>query len=65
MFMPHVQIHSSHVQDNSLETCIQRSHMIYDNFLTQQQELLKKFGFNPKEIALYIVLSFPSQQVSD
>lgn len=45
-----------HVQDNSLETRVQRSHAIYDKSLIQREGLLKKWGPNPKDIALYVVL---------
>jgi len=42
-----------HVQDNSLETRVQRSHAIYDKSLIQREGLLKKWGPNPKDIALF------------
>ena len=56
--VPHEQpTHQSfHVQDNSLETRVQRSHTIYAKSLVQREGLLKKWGPNPKDIALYAVL---------
>jgi hypothetical protein len=59
LFVPHEQPTPSFlVQDNSLETRVQRSHTIYDKLLVQREGLLKKWGPNPKDIALYVVL-FP------
>jgi hypothetical protein len=65
LFIPHEQIHSFHVQDNSLDTRVQRSHAIYDKILTQRQDLLKKFGPSLKDIALYVVPSIPIKEGSD
>ena len=45
-----------HVQDASLESRVQRAHTIYDKFLVQRQGLLKKWGPNPKDISMYVVL---------
>jgi len=54
LFVPHQQpIQTFHVQDNSLETRVQRSHTIYDKLLVQREGLLKKWGPNPKDIALF------------
>ena len=53
LFVPREQQH--HVftlQDNSLDTRVQRSHTIYDKLLVQRQGLIKKFGPTPKDIAL-------------
>jgi len=49
------QITSFHaqLQDNSLENRVQRSHTIYNKMLDQRQGLVKKFGPNPKDIALF------------
>ena len=59
LFVPHEQPTPSFlVQDDSLETRVQRSHTIYDKLLIQREGLLKKWGPNPKDIALYVVL-FP------
>jgi hypothetical protein len=49
---------SFHLQDNTLVNRVQRSHAIYDKVVAQRQGLLKKFGPNPKDIALYIAVSF-------
>lgn len=59
LFLPHGHeqpIQSFHVQDNSLETRVQLSHSIYDKILAQREGLLKKFGPNPKDIALYVAV---------
>ena len=57
LFVPHQPpIQPFHVQDNSLESRVQRSHTIYDKLLIQREGLLKKWGPNPKDIALYVVL---------
>jgi hypothetical protein len=57
LFVPHEgPIHSFHVQDDSLETRVQRSHTIYDKFLVQREGLLKKWGPEPKDISVYVVL---------
>jgi len=45
---------SFHLQDNTLEDRVRRSHATYDKILTQRQGLLKKFGPTPKDIALYV-----------
>lgn len=60
------QITSFHaqLQDNSLENRVQRSHTIYNKMLDQRQGLVKKFGPNPKDIALYVVVSSSFVNVS-
>jgi hypothetical protein len=60
LFLPHEHdqpIQPFHVQDNSLETRVQLSHSIYDKLLAQREGLLKKFGPNPKDIALCVAVS--------
>src|ERR1700678_1848674 len=47
-----------HLQDNTLVNRVQRSHAIYEKVLAQRQGLIKKFGPNPKDIALCVVVSF-------
>ena len=57
LFVPHEHpIQQFQVQDNTLETRVQRSHAIYDKLLVQRQGLLNKFGPNPKDIALYVLV---------
>ena len=57
LFVPHEHpTQTFHVQDNSLGTRVQRSHAIYDKLLVQRERLLKKWGPNPKDIHLYVVL---------
>ena len=52
LFVPREQQHVFTLQDNSLDTRVQRSHTIYDKLLVQRQGLIKKFGPTPKDIAL-------------
>ena len=55
LFVPHhAPIHTFHVQDDSLQTRVQRSHTIYDKFLVQRAGLLKKWGPEPKDISVYV-----------
>ena len=57
LFVPHhAPIHTFHVQDDSLQTRVQRSHTIYDKFLVQRAGLLKKWGPEPKDISVYVYL---------
>ena len=42
--------------DNSLASRIQRGHHIYDKRISQRPKLIKKFGPEPKNISLYVVL---------
>ena len=51
----YVQDRPTYVQD-SLETRVQRSHMMYDKFLVQREGLIKKWGPDPNDIHLYTVL---------
>ena len=56
LFVPHEQpTQLFYLQDNSLESRVQRSHAIYDKTLIQREGLIKKWGPNPKDIALYVV----------
>ena len=57
LFVSHEGPHQSfHVHDDSLEARVLRSHLIYDKLLVQRQGLLKKYGPDPKDIAVYVVL---------
>ena len=59
LFVPHEEPVKSFkflVQDDSLKTRVQRSHTIYDKFLVQREGLLKKWGPEPKDISVYVVL---------
>lgn len=42
--------------DNSLASRMQRAHHIYDKRISQRSKLIKKFGPEPKNISLYVVL---------
>jgi len=56
LFLPYEhQMVQPLVQNNrdGLEIRVQRSHAIYDKLLAQREGLLKKFGPNPKDVALF------------
>jgi hypothetical protein len=60
LFVPHRGSTTSfyeHVRDDTLKIRVQRSHAIYDKFLVQREGLIKKWGPEPKDIALYVLLS--------
>ena len=42
--------------DNSLASRVQRAHHIYDKRITQRPKLIQKFGPEPSNISLYVVL---------
>ena len=66
LFVPHREpIQPFHVQDDSLETRVQRSHTIYDKFLLQREGMLKKWGPDAKDIAVYVVLFAFMKAASD